>query len=166
MLGAVPPGTIVGSDVDYFPLPPIAAGDTVPVVGGVTSMIGLVDRPEVRAFLEYVADPQWGTVWANEPGNGFISLNQRFDPAAYDLPDDPSAGVRQRLFEDARTAIGAGSFRFDASDAMPQEIGGWFDDPPAQSAFYAGMIDWVDGVRTIEEVFADIDAAWDALDTS
>ena len=48
---------------------------------------------------------------------------------------------------------------------MPREIGGWLDDPPAQSAFYAGMIDWVDGVRTIEEVLVDIDEAWRALES-
>ena len=29
--------------------------------------------------------------------------------------------------------------------------------------FYQGMLDWVDGVRSIDEVFADIDAEWAAL---
>ncbi len=36
-------------------------------------------------------------------------------------------------------------------------------EPPTQGAFYAGMIDWVDGVRTIDKVLSDIDAAWAAL---
>lgn len=30
-------------------------------------------------------------------------------------------------------------------------------------AFWQGMVDWVDGTRTIEEVFADIDAKGAAL---
>ena len=30
-------------------------------------------------------------------------------------------------------------------------------------AFWQGMVDWVDGTRTIEQVFADIDAEWAAL---
>ncbi|NNE11171.1 MAG: carbohydrate ABC transporter substrate-binding protein, partial [Ilumatobacter sp.] len=163
MFGAVPPGTVVGADVDYFPLPPMSAGETVPVIGSVTSMVGIVDRPEVRALLEYVADPTWGAVWATEPGNGLIPMNRRFDTAAFDLPEDPSAGVRRRLFADTRSALEAGSFRFDASDFMPRAIGGWLDDPPGLSAFNAGMVDWVDGVRTIDEVLADIDAAWSEL---
>ena len=30
-------------------------------------------------------------------------------------------------------------------------------------AFYRGMLDWVDGDRSIDQVFADIDAEWAAL---
>ena len=30
-------------------------------------------------------------------------------------------------------------------------------------AFWQGMLDWVDGVRTIDQVFADIDEEWAAL---
>jgi hypothetical protein len=164
MLGALPPGTEVGRDVDVFPLPPVEPGAATPVIGSVFSLYGVVDRPEVRAFLEYVADPQWGEVWATEPGNGFIPMNQRFDTDAFAAAgDDPSSVVRERLYLATRDALAAGSFRFDASDLMPPEIGGWLDDPPAQGAFYAGMTDWVDGVRTIDQVLADIDAAWDEL---
>lgn len=58
----------------------------------------------------------------------------------------------------ARGALQAGIFRVDASDFMPREIGGWLDEPPAQSAFYSGMNDCADGVRTIDQVLADIEA--------
>ena len=164
MLGAVPPGTVIGQDVDFFPVPPLEAGSTTPVIGSLFSTYGLVDRPEVRLFLEYVADPRWGEIWAAEPGNGFISLNQRFDAGVFaSTADDPSAEVRGRLFTQTREALADGAFRLDASDSMPPAIGGWLDDPPTQSAFYAGMLDWVDGVRTIDQVLVDIDAAWDAL---
>ena len=164
MLGAVPPGTVIGQDVDFFPVPPLEAGSTTPIIGSLFSTYGLVDRPEVRLFLEYVADPQWGEIWAAEPGNGFISLNQRFDAGVFaSTADDPSAEVRGRLFTQTREALAAGAFRLDASDSMPPEIGGWLDDPPAQSAFYAGMLDWVDGVRSIDQVLIDIDVAWGAL---
>jgi hypothetical protein len=54
------------------------------------------------------------------------------------------------------------TFRLDASDAMPYEIGGiTTDDKPG--AFYRAMIDWADGTRTIEQAFADIDAEWAEL---
>ena len=166
MFGALPPGSIVGQDVDYFPVPPLTAGQPTPVVGSVTSMVGLVDRPEVRMFLEYLASPEWGGIWATEPGNGFIPLNQRFDQSQLGSPEDPSVAVQQRLITDTKDALATGRFVLDASDMMPREIGGWLDDPPRQSAFYSGMLDWVDGVRTIDQVLADIDAAWDELRTN
>jgi hypothetical protein len=50
----------------------------------------------------------------------------------------------------------------DASDLMPETIGGQtLEGGPG--AFYQGMLDWVDGTRTIQEVFADIDSKWAAL---
>jgi ABC-type glycerol-3-phosphate transport system substrate-binding protein len=162
MLGALPPDSVVGEDVDYFVLPPVEPGRSRPMIGTITSAFGLVDRPEVRIFLDHLAGPEWGAVWAAEPGNGFIPLNQRFDATAVESAVDSSGQVRRRLYADVRAALRAGEFLADASDSMPREIGGWLDDPPTQGAFYAGMVDWVDGVRTIDEVLVDIDAAWDA----
>ena len=46
---------------------------------------------------------------------------------------------------------------------MPAEIGGGSDGETV-GAFWQGMIDWVDGVRSIDEVFADIDAEWATLE--
>ena len=68
----------------------------------------------------------------------------------------------------AQTALAAGLFRFDASDQMPSEIG----VPPKTTtasrgrSLLQGMLDWVDGVRTIDQVFADIDAEWAALESA
>ena len=45
---------------------------------------------------------------------------------------------------------------------MPAEIGALTLDG-GLGAFWQGMVDWVDGTRTIEQVFADIDAKWAAL---
>ena len=60
-----------------------------------------------------------------------------------------------------QSALQSGAFRIDASDLMPPEIGGWtFDGRPG--TFWQGMVDWVDGVRAIDQVFADIDAEWAA----
>ena len=53
-------------------------------------------------------------------------------------------------------------WRYDASDLMPTQIGGWTEGV-GPGAFWQGMLDWVDGVRTIDQVFADIDAEWAAL---
>ena len=66
----------------------------------------------------------------------------------------------------AQTALASGVFRFDASDLMPIEIGVPSKTTTAglcRERFYQGMLDWVDGVRSIDQVFADIDAEWAAL---
>ena len=62
----------------------------------------------------------------------------------------------------ARSALQTGSFRVDGSDAMPTEIGGMTIEG-GRGPVWQGMLDWVDGARTIDQVFADIDAAWAAL---
>ena len=62
----------------------------------------------------------------------------------------------------AQTAQESGVLRFDASDLLPPEIGAGIDGV-LKGAFWQGMIDWVDEVRTIDRVFADIDAQWAAL---
>ena len=59
------------------------------------------------------------------------------------------------------SALQSNAFRLDASDQMPDEIGGLTDI--GRGAFLQGMLDWVDGIRTIDQVFADIDAEWATL---
>ena len=54
-------------------------------------------------------------------------------------------------------------FRFDASDLMPADDRRATTTAKPAGAFWQGMLDWVDGVRSIEQVFADIDAEWAAL---
>jgi alpha-glucoside transport system substrate-binding protein len=142
----------------------LRAQQPTPTIGGGLFASALVDRPEVRAFVEFMASPAWGAVWAADPDASFISANQRFDIATYgDGAVDPAAAVRIAVASATRTALAAGVWRYDASDMMPTEIGGWTDGV-GPGAFWQGALDWVDGVRTIEQVFADIDAEWAALD--
>ena len=70
--------------------------------------------------------------------------------------------MRRRVAAATQSALQSDAFRIDASDLMPDgdrghHVGG------GTGAFYQGMVDWVDGTRTIEQVFADIDAKWAAL---
>ncbi len=156
----VPPSDQIGRDIDFFVLPPIDPTQSTPITGTTGFAAALVDRPEVRAFMEFLASPEWGNRWAVEPGNDFISPNARFDLSNYgDVSVDPAAAVRRKLAEAAEAALQSDSFRIDASDLMPQEIGGsTFEGGPG--AFWRAMINWVDGKRSIDEVFADIDAEW------
>ena len=43
-------------------------------------------------------------------------------------------------------------FRFDASDLMPAEVG--------TSSFWTGMVDWVSGTVTTEEMLSNIDSTF------
>ncbi len=164
VLRLVPPGTRIGEDVDFFVLPPVDPDQPTPSIGGGLFASALVDRPEVRAFVEFMASPEWGERWAGDADSGFVSANRRFDNAAYgDRAGDPAAAVRFAMASAVRTALDAGVWRYDASDLMPTEIGGWTDGI-GPGAFWQGLIDWVDGVRTIDQVFSDIDAEWAALE--
>jgi alpha-glucoside transport system substrate-binding protein len=161
MLEFVPP------DIDFFMLPAIVPDQPTPAIGSATFASALVDTPEVRAFMEFIASPEWGERWARDSLWGFTSANQRFDRFAYGDPNlDPTVEVRSRVASVVQTALASGLFRFDASDQMPIEIGLVTEDDDGEAvpgAFYQGMLDWVDGVRSIDQVFADIDAEWAAL---
>ncbi len=159
---------VIGEDVDYFPLPPVDPDIGAPIVGNVTLASGLTDRPEVRRLLEYFADPSFGSRWAPffgdlngpPPVNGYLAPNRRFDLASYGPVDDPLAHVKRRMVDDLWSAVDAGTLRGNTAEVMPRSIGGL---SVRQNAFNAGMIDWVAGDKTIEEVFADIDAEWEAV---
>jgi alpha-glucoside transport system substrate-binding protein len=163
ILRLVPPETRIGEDVGFFVLPPVDPDQPTPSIGGGLFASVLVDRPEVRAFVEFMASPEWGEVWAADPDGSFISANRRFDTSTYgDGAEDPAAAVRIAMASATRTALDADVWRYDASDLMPTQIGGW-SEGVGPGAFWQGLLDWVDGIRTIEEVFADIDAEWAAL---
>jgi alpha-glucoside transport system substrate-binding protein len=163
MLRLVPPHAQIGDDLDFFVMPPVDADEPAPSLGGALFASALVDRPEVRALVSFIAGPAWGRVWATDPGGSFVSANRRFDPSAYGDPSsDPAAAVRVEVASATRAALDAGQWSYDASDLMPAAIGGWTDEG-GPGAFWRGMIDWVDGTRTIEQVLSDIDSEWAAL---
>ena len=159
-----PEGAEIGTNLDFFVLPSLDGSQPTPMTGDAELLSALVDRPEVRAFMEFVASPEWGQVWAHNAGVGFTSPNRRFDASAYGDASDPAVAVQVRLSELAHSALQSDRFRFDASDAMPNQIGGMTDEF-RPGAFWQGMLDWVDRTRSLEQVFADIDAEWATVRT-
>jgi ABC-type glycerol-3-phosphate transport system substrate-binding protein len=178
------PGGDPGVDVDFFPLPPVDQSGPNYTVGGTGYMTALTDRPEVRALMQYIASKEWGRFWAGTAADSdndmFISPNRRFEEDAYrgiptqwgietfayDSDRDPAdAAIRVRIHEFTRRALDADAWRNDASDAMPPEIGTWTSDFET-GAFWQGMVDWVDSKKPIEEILADIDAQWAALNAA
>jgi alpha-glucoside transport system substrate-binding protein len=162
-LNTAPAGSQLGTDLDFFVLPPVDASQPTPMIGTAIFASGIVDRPEVRALLEFMASPQWGEAWAREAHTVFTPTNRRFDTSNFGNPAvDPAAAVYTRVATATTDALQSDAFRFDASDLMPPAIGGAALDDEA-GAFWQGMVDWSAGTRTIEQVFADIDDAWAAL---
>jgi serine/threonine protein kinase/DNA-binding SARP family transcriptional activator/ABC-type glycerol-3-phosphate transport system substrate-binding protein len=165
VLGGFSAGTELGRDIDFFVLPPIDPGRVTPAYGGGNFVGAFGDRPELRVLLEYLASPRWGEIWARSAESEFISPNALFDVDQYGADASESeSDVRTELGIIARDAIAAGVWRFDASDVMPREIGAF--DGEQLGAFWQGMVDYVDGVRTMDQVLSDIEAAWVALEVA
>ena len=126
-----------GSDVDVFPLPPIDPNQPTPAIATRVLRIGCWStRPEVRAFMEFVASPEWGEIWATDPGERSSS------PPTGDSTSRPTATpstIPQIAFNAKIASAGPGRrwnqavLRFDASDLMPVEIGAGIDGVYARS---------------------------------
>ena len=99
------------------------------------------DRPEVRALMEYFTTPQSAQGWLDT--GGALAAHLSATPDMYGQPLEAGIAV---LVADAT------SFRFDASDLMPNEVGA--------GSFWSGMTDWVSGVVDLETMLAEIDASW------
>jgi alpha-glucoside transport system substrate-binding protein len=159
----LPAGAQAGTDVDYFVMPPIHPGGDTPVLGGAGMASAFTDRPEVREFLRWVLSPEWGTAWADnpDPGSSYLPHNAGFDVTrcrAADVPEAENA-VRVRLCEEARDAVAAGQWRFDASDLMPPDVGN-VTSSGSPGTFLQGMTDYVDrGPESLDGILADIDGA-------
>ncbi|HWC66758.1 MAG TPA: extracellular solute-binding protein [Acidimicrobiales bacterium] len=144
-----------GADADFFPLPPMEAGQPVPAFGGAGYIGAFRDRPEVRELMRHILRPSWGEAWAAASDAYYVPAHAGFDPqrCASENADPRSNPIRVQLCELSRESIAAGEWRFDASDVMPPEIGA--------DAFWKGMVDYVgQGPGSLDRILGEIDAAW------
>jgi alpha-glucoside transport system substrate-binding protein len=158
----LPGGAAVGRDVGFFVLPPTMEGGPAPTLGGGNIAVALTDRPEVREFMRWLLDPEWGATWATNKDSVFLSANVDFDSARCRAPnlDDTTHATRVELCQQIHDAVAAGHWRFDASDQMPTAIGA-VDDNGTPGAFWQGMLAYVnEGPRSVDRILATIDAAW------
>jgi alpha-glucoside transport system substrate-binding protein len=135
-----PEGKTAPEDSMFFYLPPIEEEQGRPVLGGgdIASMFN--DRPEVRAVMEYLATADAARVWT-ETG-GFISPHQGVSLDWYGNDVDRA---QAEILQNATT------FRFDASDLMPAEVG--------TGTFWSGMVDYISG-EDLEAVLTEIEESW------
>lgn len=139
-----PEGTVAGEDSSFFYFPPIEEEYGSPVLGAGDQFVMFEDRPEVRAVMEYLATAEAAKGWID--AGGFVSPNRSVPLDWYTTyPNDELAAILN----------GADTFRFDASDTMPAEVGA--------GTFWSGMVEWVsaNGEGT-EDILGRIDASWPA----
>ncbi len=129
-------------DIGIFPFPTIDA-TFKGAEGSADSFMVLVDRPEVRAFAEFLATPEGLEGWIK--GVGVLSPNVKVPAAWY------AGNYKLKVANDIAT--GATAIGFDASDLMPPAVG--------QGTFWTGISDWANsnGSNT-DATLAAIDASW------
>lgn len=140
-----PEGTVVGEDVDFFYMPPYESEDLGrPVLGAGTLFAITEDNDVARAWIEFLKTPIAHEVWMAQ--SGFLTPYTEVNVDAYG--NDTLRALGEVLLD-------ATTFRFDASDLMPGEIGA--------GAFWSGMIDYVGG-EDAASVAADIQERWDSIE--
>jgi serine/threonine protein kinase/ABC-type glycerol-3-phosphate transport system substrate-binding protein len=141
--GYLPEGSL-GNETTIFPFP-IFGGRQRAVLGAGDMLAAFADRPEVREVVRFLISPEFGAAMAAH-SFGYLSPNRRVDPDIY----SPFWRKQAELIQDALTID---SFRFDASDLMPVEIG--------QGAFWEGMLTYLDeGPGSVDRILEDIEASW------
>ncbi len=141
--GFFPEGVEPGVDWDFFYFPAIGEdlGKPFLVAGDLNGMFN--DRPEVRAVMEFMTTPQSASGWLEN--GGALATHLTATPDMYG--QDVERGIAALVAE-------ATSFRFDASDLMPGEVGA--------GTFWSGMTDYVSGAADLDTILPEIDASWPA----
>jgi alpha-glucoside transport system substrate-binding protein len=139
-----PEGTVVGEDVDFFYFPAYESKDLGKPVLGAGALFAITNPSEAtNAFIEFLKAPISHELWMAQ--GGFLTPHKGVNPATY---ADDSLRAQGDILLNATT------FRFDASDLMPGEIGA--------GAFWTGMVDYTTG-KSAEEVAKGIQERWDAI---
>ena len=139
-----PDGTELGTDADFFYLPPIASANLgKPVLGAGTLAMITRDSPAARAFIDFLKLPLAHELWMAQ--SGFLTPLKTVNVDAY---------ANDTLKKEGQILSDATTFRFDGSDLMPGKIGA--------GAFWTGMVDLVGG-KSPQDVAAEIQKAWDAI---
>jgi alpha-glucoside transport system substrate-binding protein len=137
---------VIGTDIGIFPFPtidPNFAGSE----GSADTLMVLVDRPEVRAFAEFLATPEGLENWIR--GGGAIS---NAISANVTTPAEWYAG-NYVLKVSSEIANSSKFIGFDASDLMPPSVG--------QGTFWTQISDWANNNGTnTDAVLQAIDASW------
>ncbi len=131
-------------DVFAFYLPTINDDGDRPVLGGGEFVTAFNDNPETVAVQTYMATAEFANAKASL-GN-WISANQGLDVANVANPIDV---LSVEILQDPDA-----TFRFDASDLMPAEVGA--------GSFWKNATDWINGSVETDAMLANIEDSWPA----
>ncbi|MEM9576532.1 MAG: ABC transporter substrate-binding protein [Pseudomonadota bacterium] len=139
-----PEGTEAGEDVDFFYFPAYESKDLGKPVLGAGALFAITNPSEAtNAMIEFLQAPISHELWMAQ--GGFLTPHTGVNTATY--ADDSLRAQGDIL-------LGATTFRFDASDLMPGEIGA--------GAFWTGMVDYTTGTSAAD-VAKGIQERWDAI---
>ncbi|MDA7430109.1 ABC transporter substrate-binding protein [Primorskyibacter aestuariivivens] len=139
-----PEGTVVGEDVDFFYFPAYEEKDLGKPVLGAGTLFGITNPSDAtNVFLEFMKLPIAHELWMAQ--GGFLTAHAGVNTATY---------ADESLRAQGEILLNATTFRFDASDLMPGEIGA--------GAFWTGMVDYVTGASA-EDVAKGIQDRWDSI---
>ncbi len=139
-----PDGSEYGWDYDFFYFPAYEEKDLGAPVMGAGTLFAITDDSEAaRGLIEFLKTPVAHEVWMGQ--SGFLTPHQGVNLDTF--ADDSLRSMNQILLE-------ATTFRFDASDLMPGEIGA--------GAFWTGMVDYTTGADAAE-VARMIQDRWDSM---
>jgi alpha-glucoside transport system substrate-binding protein len=137
-----PEDTDVEGGVSVFYFPGLSADDS-PALGGGEFLGAFNDRPATAAVQLYLTTPEWNNKKAAL--GGWFSPNLGLDTANV---ADPVNKVAVEILQNATT------FRFDASDLMPGEVGA--------GSFWTEMTAWIAEDKADQAVLDAIQATWPA----
>jgi len=132
------------NDAGFFYFPAYASKDLgTPVLGAGTLWAVTNANDATDTLIEYLKTPIAHETWMAL--SGFLTPHNGVNTELY--ANDTLKGLGDVL-------LGATTFRFDASDLMPSEIGA--------GAFWSGMVDYTTGTPAAE-VAATIQQRWDSI---
>jgi alpha-glucoside transport system substrate-binding protein len=132
---------VIGEDIGIFPFPTIST-EFRGAEGSADAIMVLADRPEVRAFAQFLATPEGLKNWI--VGRGVLSPNVTTPAEWY--------ANNYKLKVANEIASGATAIGFDASDLMPPAVGA--------GSFWTEISAWASGNG------ANTDATLQAIDDS
>ncbi|MGY5765557.1 ABC transporter substrate-binding protein [Brachybacterium sp. DNPG3] len=144
--GFLPDDVLANMDeeVGVYAMPTWEGGfDGQPILGGGDLAALFTLNDDTVKVMEFLTSDAFGGAWAG--AGGWLSPHRTFDLDLY--ADETTRRV-------AEIAAGAQVFRYDGSDLMPTAVGA--------GSFWTGMVEWLQGTKTSQEVCDDIEAGWPA----
>ncbi len=139
-----PEGSEYGIDYDFFYFPAFEEKDLgAPVLGAGTQFTITRDSDAAHGLIAFLKTPIAHEIWMAQ--SGFLTPHQSVNLETF--ADDAQRAMNEILLE-------ATTFRFDASDIMPGEIGA--------GAFWTGMVDYTTGADA-SGVAEAIQRRWDSI---